>query len=61
MKRRLDFRIDQYEFQIVEEYCKSVGRTKIDVLRELIRGLKLKKKPSSEGPSFRTIILVKLL
>jgi hypothetical protein len=61
MKRRLDFRIEEYEFQIVEEYCKSVGRTKIDVLRKLIRGLKLKKKPSSEAPSFRTIILVKLL
>jgi hypothetical protein len=49
MKRRLDFRIEEYEFQIVEEYCTSVGRTKIDVLRELIRGLKLKKKPSSEA------------
>ena len=61
MKRPLVFRIEEYEFQIVEEYCKSVGRTKIDVLRELIRGLKLKKKPSSEGASFRTIILVKLL
>jgi hypothetical protein len=61
MKRRLDFRIEEYEFQIIEEYCKSLGRTKIDVLRKLIRGLKLKNKPSSEGLSFRTIILVKLL
>jgi len=61
MKRPLVFRIEEYEFQIVEEYCKSVGRTKIDLLRELIRGLKLKKNFSSEGSSFRTIILGKLL
>ena len=61
MKRRLYFRIEEYDFQIIEEYCKSLGRTKIDVLRELIKGLKIKKKPSSEGRSFKTIILVKLL
>jgi hypothetical protein len=48
MKRPLVFRIEEYEFQIVEEYCKSVGRTKIDLLRELIRGLKLKKNGSPE-------------
>jgi len=46
MKRRLDFRIEELEMQILEDYCNSVGRTKTDVLRELIRGLKLKKKPS---------------
>jgi hypothetical protein len=42
MKRRLDFRIEELEMQILEDYCNSVGRTKTDV-RELIRGLKLKK------------------
>ncbi|MBN3873472.1 MAG: CopG family transcriptional regulator [Nostoc sp. JL33] len=44
MKKRLDFRIEELEFQILEEYCELVGRTKTDVLRELIRSLK-KKKP----------------
>lgn len=40
MKRRLDFRIEQFELDILEKYCKSVGRTKTDVLREYIRSLK---------------------
>lgn len=48
MKKRLDFRIEEYEFQILEDYCELVGRTKTDVLRELIRGLKTKKKPATE-------------
>jgi len=46
MKKRLDFRIEDFEFEILEDYCNSVGRTKTDVLRELIRSLKTKKKPS---------------
>jgi len=46
MKKRLDFRIEEFEFEILEEYCNSVGRTKTDVLRELIRSLKSKRKPS---------------
>jgi hypothetical protein len=46
MKKRLDFRIEEFELEILEEYCKAVGRTKTDVLRELIRNLRLKKKPS---------------
>ncbi|BAZ26062.1 CopG domain protein DNA-binding domain protein [Kalymmatonema gypsitolerans NIES-4073] len=45
MKKRLDFRIEEFEFEILEEYCQAVGRTKTDVLRELIRSLKSKKKP----------------
>jgi predicted DNA-binding protein len=45
MKKRLDFRIEEFEMEILEEYCKAVGRTKTDVLRELIRNLRLKKKP----------------
>jgi hypothetical protein len=43
MKKRLDFRVEEFEFTILEEYCKAVGRTKTDVLRELIRTLKTKK------------------
>jgi len=46
MKKRLDFRLEEYELEILEDYCASVGRTKTDVLRELIRSLKTKKKPS---------------
>lgn len=40
MKRRLDFRIEQTELDLLEKYCKSVGRTKTDVLRDYIRSLK---------------------
>jgi hypothetical protein len=47
MKKRLDFRVEEFEFEILEQHCKSAGRTKTDVLRELIRSLKAKKKPSS--------------
>jgi predicted DNA-binding protein len=46
MKKRLDFRIEEFEFEILEEYCNATGRTKTDILRELIRSLKTKKKPS---------------
>ncbi len=46
MKKRLDFRLEEFELQILEEYCEAVGRTKTDVVRELIRSLKAKKKPS---------------
>jgi len=44
MKKRLDFRVEDFELEILESYCASVGRTKTDVLRELIRGLKSKRK-----------------
>jgi hypothetical protein len=46
MKKRLDFRVEEFELEILEEYCKTVGRTKTDVLRELIRSLKNNKKPN---------------
>ena len=45
MKKRLDFRIEQFEFEILEDDYKSVGRTKSDVLRDLIRSLKPNIKP----------------
>ena len=45
MKRRLDFRVEDYEFGFLETYCKELGRTKTDVLREFLRSL-AQKKPS---------------
>jgi predicted DNA-binding protein len=46
MKKRLDFRLEEFELELLEQHCKTVGRTKTEVLRELIRSLKMKKKPS---------------
>ncbi len=43
MKKRLDFWIQEFKFKIIEEHCKAVGRTTTDVLRELIRSLKVRK------------------
>ena len=48
MNKRWDFRIQESEFKILEEHCKAVGRTKTDVLRELIRSLKVEEKPATE-------------
>jgi predicted DNA-binding protein len=45
MKKRLDFRLEDLELEVLEAYCKAVGRTKTEILRELIRSLP-KKKPS---------------
>jgi hypothetical protein len=52
MNKPLDFWIHESEFKILEEHCKAVSRTKTDVLRELIRSLKVEEKPSSEGRGF---------
>lgn len=46
MKVRLQILLEEKEKQHLEEYCEITGRTKTDVLREFIRGLKLPKKPS---------------
>jgi len=46
VKKRLDFRIEDWELEVLEVYCKAAGRTKTEIIRELIRGLKTKKKPS---------------
>ncbi|MBW4499084.1 MAG: ribbon-helix-helix protein, CopG family [Scytonema hyalinum WJT4-NPBG1] len=46
MNKSVFFRLAEEELAKLEDYCKSTGRTKSDVLRELIRSLKLKKKPS---------------
>lgn len=40
------FRLNDEEFALLEAYCEAVCRTKSDVLRELIRRLRLPKKPS---------------
>lgn len=45
MKARLDFRLTDDEYQLLSAYCEAVGRTKSDVLRELIRKLEIPKKP----------------
>jgi predicted DNA-binding protein len=42
VEKRLDLKISPEEYELLDKYCKEVMRTKSDVLRELIRGLKLK-------------------
>ncbi|MBG1271455.1 CopG family transcriptional regulator [Nostoc sp. WHI] len=46
MKKSIFFRLTDAEFEHIEIYCEQNGRTKSDVLRELIRNLKINKKPS---------------
>ncbi|HIK29819.1 MAG TPA: ribbon-helix-helix protein, CopG family [Oscillatoriales cyanobacterium M4454_W2019_049] len=46
MKKSVFFRLTDEEFEKLETYCESTGRSKSDVLRECIRSLKIKKKPS---------------
>jgi predicted DNA-binding protein len=46
MKTRLDLWVDVEEKAKLEAYCEATGRTKTDVLRELIRGLRIPKKPT---------------
>ena len=46
MKKSIFFRLTDEEFELIEAYCQQTGRTKSDVLRELIRKLKPNKKPS---------------
>ena len=44
MKIRLDFLVEVEEKALLDKYCNATGRTKTDVLRELIRKLKVPKK-----------------
>ncbi|MBW4449278.1 MAG: ribbon-helix-helix protein, CopG family [Spirirestis rafaelensis WJT71-NPBG6] len=46
MKKSVFFRLTDEEFTNLESYCEETGRSKSDVLRELIRSLKTKRKPS---------------
>lgn len=41
-KTSVDFRLEDRELEYLEEYCSLTGRTKTDVVRELIRRLKKK-------------------
>ena len=36
----LNVRVEELEMQLLEQYCKQAGRTKTDVVRTLLRGLK---------------------
>lgn len=42
MGTRFDIRLPEKELVILEAYCEQEGRTKTDVVRELIRSLKRK-------------------
>ncbi|MGB3239978.1 MAG: ribbon-helix-helix protein, CopG family [Geitlerinemataceae cyanobacterium] len=42
MTTRFDVRLPEKELAILEAYCQQEGRTKTDVVRELIRSLKRK-------------------
>ncbi|KAB8331066.1 ribbon-helix-helix protein, CopG family [Scytonema tolypothrichoides VB-61278] len=44
MNKSVFFRLTEEELAHLEEYCQAVGRTKSDVLRELIRKLRINKK-----------------
>jgi hypothetical protein len=43
MKKGIFFRLTEEEFAVIEGYCLDTGRSKSDVLRELVRKLKNKK------------------
>ncbi|MEG4303875.1 ribbon-helix-helix protein, CopG family [Microcoleus sp. D3_18a_C4] len=57
MKKSVFLRLTDEEFEKLESYCESRGRSKSDALRELIRSLKLKKirqaKDEALDPIFR--------
>lgn len=36
----LNVRVEELEMQLLEQYCLQAGRTKTDVVRTLLRGLK---------------------
>jgi predicted DNA-binding protein len=40
LEKRVDVRLPEHEFKILEEYCKVTGRTKTEVVRELVRNLR---------------------
>jgi predicted DNA-binding protein len=41
-KTTFNIRIEESEMELLEAYCKQTGRTKTDVVREMIRALKRK-------------------
>ncbi|MEW5860681.1 MAG: ribbon-helix-helix protein, CopG family [Cyanobacteriota bacterium] len=38
-KREITIRVTQEEFELLEKVCEKTGRTKTEILRELIRSL----------------------
>jgi hypothetical protein len=46
MNKSIFFRLTEEEFAHLEDYCQANERTKSDVLRDLIRKLRINKKPS---------------
>ena len=46
MNKSVFFRLSDDELELLNVYCESTKRTKSDVLRELVRSLEIKKKPS---------------
>lgn len=42
LTKRLNFRLTEDEYELLEQYCSATVRSKNDVLRELIRTLKRK-------------------
>jgi hypothetical protein len=42
MKKRLDLRIDESEFDDLSEYAELTGRNKTDIVREYLRTLRRK-------------------
>ncbi len=53
MKKRLDFRVEEYELQILEDYCSEVGRTKTDVRARTHQKSKDKEKADPLGRGFK--------
>ena len=49
MKKGIFFRLTEEEFAVIEGYCLDTGRSKSDVLRELVRKLKNKKTAKNIG------------
>lgn len=47
-EKRVDIRLPLHEFEILQEYCRLTGRTKTEVIRELIRNLRRRLPKSTE-------------
>ncbi len=49
--KKITFQLADQEFDLVESYCEQTERGKTEVLRELIRGLKISPKSKDNCPS----------
>ena len=59
MKKRLNFWIEEFEFKMLEDYCKSVGRTKPKIRSRIDEKSYLIRKAVLEGRGFRPLFSVK--